>query len=75
MPSLSLNQLLKSHQLEEVMMTLKEMSRSIKVTDKEALAELTNLIKEISFLITIHKKFEKIAERLELKERHPETGN
>jgi len=36
---------------------------------------LTNLIKEISFLITFHKKFEKSVERLELKERNPESGS
>lgn len=44
------------------------------MSDKEAAVELSNLIKEISFLITFHKKFEKSVEKFELKERHPESG-
>lgn len=69
MPSLSLGQLLRAHQLDEVMITLKEFSRHVKINDKEASANLNNLIKEISFLITFHKKFEKSIEKLELRER------
>ena len=36
---------------------------------------MNRLIKEISFLNTFYKKFEKTIEKLELKERYPETGN
>lgn len=46
------------------MITLKDFSKNVKVTDKEASVDLANLIKEISFLITFHKKFEKSIEKL-----------
>jgi hypothetical protein len=35
--------------------------------------DLHNIIKEMSFLFTFHKKFEKSIERMELKERCPES--
>jgi hypothetical protein len=52
------------------MITLKDLSKNVKINDKEAALELNNLIKEISFLITFHKKFEKSIEKLDLKERN-----
>lgn len=36
---------------------------------------MANIIREIFFLITYHKKFDKTLEKLELKERNPETGS
>ena len=56
------------------MITLKDFSKHVKITDKEAAADMVNLIREISFLITFHKKFDKSIERLELKERQPESS-
>jgi hypothetical protein len=66
--------MLKTHPLDEVMITLKDFTKHVNIVDKEAFAEMNNLIKEISFLITFHKKFEKSIEKFELKERHPESG-
>lgn len=62
-PSLTLGHLLKSHPLDEVMITLKDLTKNVNIVDKDAAAELSNLIKEISFLITFHKKFEKSMEK------------
>jgi hypothetical protein len=45
LPSLSLGQLLRSHQLDEVMITLKDFSRHVKINDKDAAADLNNLIR------------------------------
>ena len=53
------------------MITLIDFSKKVEVEDKVASTELSNLIKEISFLITFHKKFKKIVDNLELQERHP----
>jgi len=53
------------------MITLKELTKNVTITDKEASMEIKNLIKEISFLNTYHKKFEKTIEKIELKERNP----
>jgi hypothetical protein len=49
------------------MITLKDFTKNVTIVDKEAAFELNNLIKEISFLITFHKKFEKSVEKFELK--------
>jgi hypothetical protein len=61
LPALSLNQLLKTHKLDDIMITLKDFTKRVDITDRDASNDLANLIKEISFLITFHKKFEKIA--------------
>jgi|688.fasta_scaffold1514283_1 hypothetical protein len=46
------------------MITLKDFSKHVKITDKEAASDILNLIREISFLITFHKKFDKSVEKL-----------
>lgn len=51
------------------MIMLKDFSKKVVVSDKEALADLTNIIGAISFLITFCKKFDQILEKLKLKER------
>lgn len=53
------------------MITLKEYSKKVTINDKEAANDLHNIIKEMSFLFTFHKKFEKSIEKMELKERLP----
>ena len=59
LPSLSLSQLLKHHQLEDVMITLKRFEKQVQIADKEVAEDLHSLIGEISFLITFHKKLER----------------
>ncbi len=65
----SLGQLLKSHKPDDIMIMLKDFSKKVQINDKEASNDLNNIVKEISFLITFHKKFEKIIEKLEFKEK------
>ena len=72
---MTLSNLLKNHQPDEVMITLKHFHRDINIEDKVADREVGNLVKDISFFLTFYKKFEKVLRTLELKERHPETGN
>ena len=69
LPSLSLGQLLKQHKLDDVMITLKDLLKVVKISDREAEQDLSHIIKELSFLITFHKKFEKSIDKLELRER------
>ncbi len=61
---LSLNELVKKHSLEDVMITLKEYSKRITIEDPETLGSLLELIKEISFLITFYSKFDKVLVKL-----------
>ena len=68
---MTLGQLLRMHQPEEVMITLKDFSKKVNIEDEKAYTHLNRLIKEISFLNTFYKKFEKTIEKLELKERYP----
>lgn len=42
------------------MIMLKDFSKKVVVSDKEACADLTNIINAISFLITFCKKFDQI---------------
>jgi len=65
---LSLNDMLKKHSLEDIMITLKDYSRRIVIEDPETLDDLQKLIKEISFLITFYSKFEKVLVKLEMKD-------
>lgn len=66
-PSMTLGNLLKSHQPDEVMITLKHFHKDIKIEDKVAAKEVSNLVKEISFFITFYKKFDKVLRTLEMK--------
>jgi hypothetical protein len=51
------------------MFMLKDMTRKVKVMDEETCAYLGAVVKEISFLITLHLKFEKtFSQKLELRE-------
>lgn len=72
---MTLGHLLKTHQADEVMITLKHFTKDITIEDKEANREVANIIKDISFFINFYKKFEKVLRTLDLKERYPETGN
>lgn len=75
--SFSLGDMLKSHKLDDIMITLKDFTKKVTVAvlGQEASHDLNAIIKEISFLITFHKKFGKICDSLEFKERNnPESG-
>lgn len=63
-----LNQFLKNNQLDDFIIILKEILKKIKITDADAEADLNHVIKRISFLITFHTKFEKVIQKLNLKE-------
>lgn len=39
------------------MMLLKDFSKKVMITDQEAASDLSNIIKEISFLFTFYSKF------------------
>lgn len=68
-----MNQFLKNNQLDDFIIILKEFLKKIKITDPEAEADLNQVFKRISFLITFHLKFEKTIQKLELKERISES--
>lgn len=68
---MTLGHLLKTHQADEVMITLKHFTKDITIEDKEANREVANIIKDISFFINFYKKFEKVLRTLDLKERYP----
>jgi hypothetical protein len=59
------------------MFMLKEMTRKVRVMDEDTCAYLGGVVKEISFLITLHLKFEKtFSQKLELRERsHDSSGS
>ena len=62
--SFSLNKLLKDHKLDDTMMMLKDFSKKVTMKDEDAYADLSNIIKEISFLITFYTKFDKTLQKL-----------
>ena len=64
-----MSELLKSHKLDDIMIMLKDFSKKVKIKDEEAEADISSIIKEISFLITFYNKFDKTIQKLELKER------
>lgn len=70
---LSLNQFLKNSQLDDFIIILKEILKKIKITDPDAEADLTKAFKRISFLVNCHAKFDKIVQKLDLKERISES--
>ena len=66
---MSLNKLLKEHMLDDTMLMLKEINKRVAMDD-ETKNYLSNVVKDISFLITFHTKLEKTLSKLELKERN-----
>jgi cephalosporin-C deacetylase-like acetyl esterase len=44
------------------------------ITDQEAASDLSNIIKEISFLFTFYSKFEKTIQKLDFKEKNNELN-
>ena len=71
---MTLGQLLKQHDPETIMITLKNYSKYVTIGDEVASIDVKALISEISLMLKIHGKFAKCIQNLELKERYPETS-